>query len=51
MSEKKLLGTREIEDVDRRLAAMGQELYRLIEDYPILDRPGWGYVASLMFLH
>jgi hypothetical protein len=51
MAEQKLLGIEDMEAIDSRLAKMGRELYQLIEDYPVLDRPGWGYVPSLMFLH
>jgi len=51
MADKKLFGMKDMETVERRLAAMGRELYQLIEDYPVLVLPGLGYFASLAFWH
>jgi hypothetical protein len=51
MTERKLLESWDLEAIDTRIAKMGRELYQLIEDYPALDRPGWGYTVSIGFLH
>jgi hypothetical protein len=46
---KKLLGEREMKELEARVAGIGREFYQLMEDYPL---PGdWSYMDYFMFIH
>jgi hypothetical protein len=46
---KELLGAREAEEMEARVARIGREFYQLMEDYPAPE--GWSYMDFFMFIH
>jgi hypothetical protein len=46
---KKLLGERETEELEARVARIGREFYQLMEDYPLPG--GWSYMDYFMLMH